>query len=806
METLLQDIRYALRVFAKQPGFTAIAMLTLALGIGANTTIFSVVNSILLKPLPYREPDRLAMVWMDNSRINVKEDWHSYPNYVDYRDNSQTFEDIAIFNNRSLNLTGDGEPERIVGAHGSANLFTVLGVEPLRGRTFTTEEEEQGKDLVVVLGYNLWQRRFAGDPDIVGKQISLNGVNREVIGVMPQGFNFPRKETEMWVPPGLTQQRRQARNSFWIQAIGRLKPNVTVPQAQADMATIAADIVARNPQSEGYGVNIVSYHEQIVGNVKPALLVLLGAVAFVLLIACTNVANLLLSRAAARERETSIRMALGAGRGRLVRQFLTESALLALISGAVGVALAYWGLNALIALAPRDVPRLDQIGIDGRVLGFSLLISVVTAIVFGLVPALQASKPDLNESLKEGGRGSTTGVQGKRVRNALVIAEVAIALVLLIGAGLMIRSFLYLQQVNVGFNPDNLLTMRVQLSGTKYREGAAAVDFYQRLLQRIEGLPGIESAGAVTDIFLSQTPTSTNFSIEGRPDPPPNEMVEVPVDVATPGFFKAMGIQLIKGRFFEDRDGRDAPPVVIINEKMARQFWPDEEPLGKRLKYGDQSSRDTWKEVIGVIADVRRTGFDHDVRPENYLPLAQEPTDGLALVIRTASAEPEKLAGTIRAAVADIDRDQPVFEIKTMDATLGDMRAQRRLNMILFAIFAVVALLLASVGIYGIISHSVTQRTHELGVRMALGARTVDVLGLVLRQGMGLSLAGIGIGLVAAFALTRVMASLLYGVSATDPITFVALAATLALVALAASYIPARRATKIDPIVSLRYE
>ena len=805
METFIQDLKFAFRRFVKQPGFTLIALFTLALGIGANTTIFSVVNSIVLKPLPYREPDRLAMVWMDNSRINVKEDWHSYPNYVDYRDNSQTFEDIAIFNNRSLNLTGDGEPERVVGAWGSANLFPLLGVEPLLGRTFTAAEEDRDKDLVVVLGYGLWQRRFAGDPGIVGQKIALNGVNREVIGIMPQGFSFPRKETEMWVPPSLTEGRRASRGSFWIQAIGRLKPGVTIAQAQADMSQIAAGIVERDPQMEGYGSNIVAYHEQIVGKVKPALLVLLGAVAFVLLIACTNVANLLLSRAAARERETSIRMALGAGRGRLVRQFLTESAMLAIASGAVGVAIAYWGLNALIAFAPQDIPRLNQIGIDGRVLGFSLLVSILTAIIFGLVPALQASKPDLNESLKEGGRGATTGVQGKRVRNALVVAEVAIALVLLIGAGLMIRSFLFLRQVNVGFNPDNLLTMRVQLSGTKYREGQAATNFFQQLIQRVEALPGVQAAGAVTDIFLSQTPNSTNFSIEGRPEMPPSERVEVPVDTVTPGYFKAMGMQLMKGRFFEDRDAREAPPVVIINETMARQFWPDEEPLGKRLKYGTLNSQDTWKEIVGVVADARRTGFDHEVRPETYLPLAQSPAGGMALVIRT-DADPLKLAGTMRAAVWDIDRDQPVFEVKTMDAMLGDMRAQRRLNMLLFAIFAVVALLLASVGIYGIISHSVTQRTHELGVRMALGARTVDVLALVLRQGMGLSLLGIGIGLAAALLLTRVMGSLLYGVSATDPLTFVALAAILAVVALVASYIPARRATKVDPMIALRYE
>jgi putative ABC transport system permease protein len=469
------------------------------------------------------------------------------------------------------------------------------------------------------------------------------------------------------------------------------------------------------------------------------------------------------------------------------------------------VALAYWGLNLLIAAAPQELPRLNQIGIDGRVLGFSLVVSVLTAVIFGLVPALQASKPDLNESLKEGGRGATTGAQGRRVRNALVVAEVAIALVLLIGAGLMIRSFLQLQRTDVGFDPDNLLTMRVQLSGTKYREGTAVSTFYQQLLERIEGLPGVQGAGAVTAIFLSKTPNSGNFSIEGRPDPPPHERVEVPIDSVTPGLFETMQVKLVRGRLFENRDAREAPRVVIINETMARSFWPGEDPLGRRMKYGDNQSQDPWKEIVGIVADVRRTGFDDEVRPETFLPHAQRSSGGMTVVIRTDSA-PLELAATARAAVRDIDRDQPVFDIKTMDETLGNMMAQRRLNMILFAIFAALALVLASVGIYGIISHSVTQRTHELGVRMALGARAGDVLRLVLRQGMGLSLAGIAIGLVASILLTRVMSSFLYGVSATDPLTFVAIAVVLALVALVASYIPARRATKVDPIVALRYE
>jgi len=805
MQTFLQDLKYAVRMFLKQPAFTIIAILTLAIGIGANTTIFSVVNSILLRPLPYREPDRLAMVWMNNARINISEDWHSYPNYEAYRNNTSTFEDIAIFNNRSFNITGDNEPERVRGAIASSNLFPLLGVDAMLGRTFTPEEDENGKDMVAILSYGLWQRRFAADPDILGKTVSLNNANREIIGVMPASFRFPEKDTEMWIPVAPSPQAKTNRNSIWLQAIGRLKPAVTINQAQSDMSAISDRIIEQYPNQEGYRANIVSYHEQIVGNVKPALLVLLGAVAFVLLIACTNVANLLLSRAAAREREVAIRTAVGASRARLVRQFLTESGLLAIIGGAIGVALAYWGLDLLVAIAPSDVPRLDQIRIDSRVLIFSLGMSILTGLVFGLVPALHASKANLNESLKEGGRGTTTGIQGRRVRNSLVVTEVAIALVLLIGAGLMIRSFMHLQRVDIGFNPDNLLTARVQLSGNRYRDNQAAINFYKQLNERIEQFPGVTGAGAISTLFLSKTPSSSNFSIEGRPQPPPTEQVEVPIDIVNQSFFKVMEIPLVRGRSFEERDGPDAPPVIIINETMARRFWPGEDAIGKRMKFASPDSDDPWIEIIGIVGDVRRTGFDAEVRPETFLPHAQAPSRGLMMVIR-ADSDPSQLASSFRAAVREIDSDQPVFEVRTMDTRLGEMMAQRRLNMILFGIFAAVALLLASVGIYGIISHNVTERTHELGVRMALGASRGNVLKLILRQGMTLTAIGIGFGLAGAFGLTRVMSSLLYGVSATDPLTFVLIALMLGVVALAACLIPARRATKVDPISALRYE
>ena len=808
MNNLRQDLRYGLRMLIKNPGFTLIAIFTLAVGIGANTAIFSVLNEVVMRPLPYPEPDRLAMVWMNNTRINVAEDWHSWPNYVDYRDQNRGFESIAAFNNASFNLTGEGEAVRVVGAWGTANLFSTLGVNPIRGRVFTTEEEEQGRGMVAVLGYGLWQRQFGGDPQVIGKNISLNGVTRTVIGVMPAGFNFPRKETELWIPITLNQQNRQQRGSFWIQAIGRMKRGVTIQQAQTEMSNIADRLQKQFPEMlGGYGSNIVAYQEQVIGNLKLVLLLLFGAVGFVLLIACTNVANLSLARAAAREKEIAIRTAMGAGRLRLVRQLLTESAVLALVGGTIGIILAVVGLKALIAISPQDIPRLDQVRLDGRVLGFALAISMLTGLVFGIVPALQGSKPNLNETLKEGGRSATAGRQGRRIRQSLVAVEFAVTLVLLAGAGLMIRSFLHVQQVNLGFNPDNLLTMRLRLAGEKYGrgQGPVAVNFYQQLIQRVESIPGVQATGAVSDIFLSQTPNSSNFSIEGRPDFKPTEQIETPVDAVTPNFFRVFGTPLLRGRFFDERDGPEAQPVVIINEKMARQFWPNEDPVGHRIKYGTLSSGDSWKTIVGVVANARRTGFDNEIRCETFLPHAQSPNREMALLIR-AGSKPDALAASVRQAVRELDKDQPVYGISTMSATLSEMVARRRLNTLLFSLFAVIALLLASVGIYGVMATAVTQREREIGIRMALGARQRDVLRLVIGQGMILALMGAAAGLTAAWAMTRLMRSLLYDVSATDPLIFGSAALLLTLVALLACYLPARRATRIDPMIALRYE
>jgi len=804
METLIQDLRYAIRMLLKKPSFTAIVVLALAIGIGANTAIFSVVNAILLRPLPYKHFERITMIWMDNPKLGVAEDWHSYPNYIDYKDQNQVFEDMAAFNDRSFNLTGTGDPARVVGVWTTASLFSVLGVEPMLGRAFTEEEEEPGKDLVVILSNGLWQRRFGGDPGIVGQPINMNGVNRTVLGVMPASFAFPEKKTELWIPLALTPERKQARTLISYKAVGRLKPGVTLEQASADLGPIAKRIDDEYFQS-GYGINLVKLHSQETGKVRPALLILLGAVAFVLLIACANVANLLLARAAMREKEVAIRLALGAGRLRIVRQLLTESALLAVAGGGVGLLLAVWGLDALVALSPADIPRLDQTGIDGRVLAFTLAVSLLTGLVFGLAPALQASKPDLNDSLKESGRGSTSGKSAMRIRSLLVVSEIALSLVLLVGAGLLIRSFMRLQQFDLGFNADNLLTMRVQLPGSKYREGKQVASFYQQLLERLGTVPGVHSVGAISDIFLTDTPNSTGFTIEGRPVAVGAEAIEVPLDSVSPGYFKVMGIPLLRGREFDDRDVDGAPPVAIINETFLRRFFPGEDPIGKRYVYGGPDPQNPWITIVGVVGDMRRTGFDRPVRPETFLPEAQATANALTIVARTAN-DPASFATALRNEVWAIDKDQSVYDIKTMHETLSEMRSQRRFNMLLFGIFAAVALTLAAVGIYGVISYSVTQRTHEIGIRIALGAEKSDVLGLIVGQAMTLAGIGITIGIAGSLIFTRLMAGLLYGVSATDPATFGVIAVLLAGVALVACYIPARRAARVDPMVALRYE
>ncbi len=802
LEALVQDLRYAGRRLMAAPAFACIAIVTLALGIGANTAIFSVAAGILLRPLPYPAANRLAMVWMDNSRINVREDWHSYPNYLDYNTRNTTFDAMAAFNRRYLTLTGSGDPERLNGAHSSASLFDVLGVRPMLGRTYSAEEDQAGA-MVAVLSHGLWKRRFGARPDIVGRKIVLNGAAREVIGVMPDGFGFPSRDTQLWVPSPATKEMRQRRTLVWLQVIGRIKPGVTVGQAQSDLERINADIVRTFPDQKGYGIRVEDYRKQIVGRIEPALVALLGAVLFVLLIACTNVANLLLARASSREREVALRAALGAGHGRIVRQLLTESVLLGVLGGAAGLALGWIGVNAFVAMAPDDLPRLTDIAIDGRVLAFTTTIALLTGLLFGLVPALQMARTDPLHTLKEGGRAATS--LGRALRRGLVVIEVALSVVLLVGAGLMIRSLTRMQQLNLGLHTDGVLSARVSLSGDRYREDAACAEFARRLVERAAALPGAERAATIGTVFLSATPNSTNFSIEGRPEFKPEERVEVPVDSITPDYFRVLEVPLRAGRFFDQRDGADAPPVVIINETMARRFWRDENPLGRRIKYGLLSSRGRWMTIVGVVADTRRTGYEADVRPETYVAQSQSPDVGLALLIRT-TGEPTALVPSLRAALQEIDPLIPLESVHPLNDEVVAMTAGRRLNTTLFTVFAAIAAILAAVGIYGVVATSVEQRTRELGVRLALGATGGSILRMVLVEGLALVGVGLLLGLLAALALSGAMARLLYEVRPTDAATLTSITLLTVIVALLASLVPAVRAVRVDPVTALRAE
>ena len=799
-ETLRHDLRYTFRMLRRSPAFTLAAVLTLALGIGATSAIFSVANGVLLRPLPYPDADRLAMVWMDNARISLREDWHSFPGWVDYRRDNATFADMAIFNGTTRTITGGGEPDRVRGAHSSANLFDVLGVRALKGRTYSPDEDQAGAAPVVVIAHGLWQRRFGGRDEVIGKTLEMNGRSTQIIGVMPPGFAFPERDTEFWIPTAAPEDARNSRGSLWLQIVGRMKPGVSLPQAQADLERVNRAILERFPGQKGYGVYVAGYTDQVVGRVRPAIVVLLGAVGFVLLIACANVASLLIARAASRERELALRAAIGAGRGRIVRQLLTESAVLGIAGGIVGIALAWLGLRALLAAAPPDLPRLDAIGIDSGVLLFTAAISLVTGVLFGLVPALQLARTDPGQTLKEGGRGSSG--RGRNVRRALVVVEVALAVVLLVGAGLMIRSFDRLQRTELGFATDHVLTARVALFGERYREPAAVADFYRQVVDRLEAQPGVTGAAGVGTVFLSATPNSTNFSIEGRGDFPPEQMVEVPVDPVTPSYFRVMQVPLVAGRVFDGRDTATSTPAVIINATMARMFWPGADPLGKRIKYGTQNSQGPWMTIVGVVGDTRRTGYDAAVRPETYLPHSQNPSGGLMLVVRTAG-DPASAAPALRSIVREIDPRIALQGVRPLESLLGDMTAQRRLNTILLTVFAVVAALLAAVGIYGLIAYSVSQRSRELGVRMALGATASRVIRLVVGEGLLLAAIGLTLGLATAFLLGRSMTSLLYGVTATDPATFAAISAVAAVTAIAASILPALRAIRVDPSRSL---
>ncbi|HEX7175766.1 MAG TPA: ABC transporter permease [Pyrinomonadaceae bacterium] len=804
-----QDLRYGLRMLLKNPGFTIVAVIALALGIGANSAIFSVVNTVLLRPLPYKDPERLVMVWEDRTKRGYPRDTPAAGNYTDWRDQNQVFEGMAAIADLSFNLTGVGEPERLDGRRVSASLFPLLGVEPQLGRAFLPEEDQPGGNRVVIMSHGLWQRRFGSDMSIIGKPLNLNGESHTVVGVMPPDFQFPSRDDELWAPIAFDPQEATNRRRHYLQIVARTKPGVTPQQAQVELSAIAERLQQQYPETNtDVGAAVVPLHEQLVGDIKPALLVLLGAVGFVLLVACANVANLLLARASVRQKETSIRVALGASRSRLIRQFLTESVLLAALGGVAGLLLSLWGVNLLKAFIPENISQAQSVTIDGSVLAFTLLVSLLTGLVFGLAPAMQTSSFNLNEALKEGGRDSVAGSRGNRLRGLLVITEVALALILLIGAGLLINSFLRLRNVDPGFRADNLLTMSIVLPQLKYPDQTRRSAFYNELVSRVESLPGVKSAAVTNWIPLVLQGDSIGISVEGRPDPGPGQRPSAVTRVVSPDYFRTMNIQLLQGRQFDAQDKVDSPSVAVISETMARRLWPGEDPTGKRITPGapDSANPDDWITVIGVVKDVRQFELVAEPKPQMYLTHIQAGFFAPRHLVVSTDVEPLSLAGAVRKTVWDIDKDQPVSNVNTMESVLSESIARQRFSMLLLGIFAAVALVLAAVGIYGVMSYSVAQRTHEIGIRMALGAQRGDVLKLAVGGGLKLVLIGVGVGLVTAFILTRVMSSLLFGVSATDPTTFIIISLVLISAAVLASYIPARRATKVDPMVALRYE
>jgi putative ABC transport system permease protein len=812
MDDLIRDIRFALRTMAKKPGFTAVAVIIMGLGIGANTAIFSLVYGILLRPLPYREPDRLAIVWEDASYIGFPKNTPAPANYADWKARNDVFEAMAAFRFRDFNLTGDGRPEKIYAFAVTADFFPILGVEPALGRTFTPDEDRPEATNVVALSYPLWQSRYGGDPGIVGRDILLNDEKYTVVGVMPRGFqllDFMGTEVRMWVPMKFTQRALANRGSHFLQVIARLKPGVTLEQANNNIKTITAQIARDNPnQASRLDAFVSSLREELTGESRRPLMVLLVAVAFVLLIASSNLANLLLSRALSRSKEVAVRTALGATRGRLVRQLLTESVLLCFAGGVAGVVVAFASFAFLRRLVPPGLSLIVDLRLDWLVLTFTLALSVITGVVFGLAPALQSLKIDLNETLKQGGGRTNLSAGHRRLQNAMVIGEVALAMVLLVGAGLLIKTFARLSDQYASLHAETVLALRTQLAESRYKEPARRFAFYGQVLERVKALPGVVSAAYTTSLPLDWKGGTNGINIEGRP-------AERGVDYdanfrqISADYFSTLGIPLKQGRLFNDGDNERSMRVVIINETMAREFWPGEEVLGKRFNFGGPEAEDPWATIVGVVADLKQMGAEAPVKPEMYFPYQQVADQPWAaprdLVIRTSVA-PTSLVAAVTAAIHEIDADQPVSDIRTMKDVLGKEFGQRETGTTLLGVFAALALLLAAIGLYGVLSYFVSQRIPEFGVRMALGAKSRDILWLVLKRGMGLALVGLAIGAAASLALTRLIASLLFDVSTSDPIIFTGIALLLAAVAFAACVIPARRAMKIDPMVALRYE
>jgi predicted permease len=804
LEQLGQDLHYGVRVLMKKPGFALIAVITLALGIGANTTLFSVIDAVLLRPLAFNEPDRLALLFQENRRnhwYHLSRSTVSPPNYLDWKNQSRHFEHLAAYRTRTVNLTGADEPERVSVAQVSADFFKVLKVEPILGRTFLPEEEKPGGPRLVVLSYGFWRQRYGADPNIVGKTLTLDDYSCTIIGVMPRESQYPGG-ARLWGPLGID-YAAAGRGEVFLQVVGRLKPGVTWEQARTEMDTIAERLAREYPATNSiWSVAVVPLTDLVAGPIRPALLVLLGAVGFVLLIACANVANLLLARAAAREKEVAIRAALGASRWRLMRQMLTESLMLALVGGALALLLAILATKALVALG-TGIPRMNGVAIDRRALGFTFAISLLTSLIFGILPALQISKPKLNRSLKEGGHG-LSGASQRGLRSLLVISEVALSLVLLVGAGLMIKSFRHLRAVDPGFDQERVLSMRLSLPRTGYQQPAQIAALYEQLMHSLAALPGVDAAGAIDKRLFSGDITTSSFVIEGRPAPA-GQFYSAEYANVTTDYFRAMGIPLLKGRVFTEQDTAQSLPVTVISETMARRYFTDEDPIGRRITpgYGGRTLQ-----IIGVVGDVRHHSLTADLKPTIYFPLWQNPQRSMCIIVR-ATGDAAVLTDAVRSRIRESEKSAPIYDSITLKQIVSDSVARERFSTLLFAVFATVALLLALVGVYGVMSYMVEQRRHEIGIRMALGAQISDVYRLVIKQGMILALAGITIGVVAALALAKLITSfsgMLHDVSPTDSATFVLIALLLLAAALISCLIPARRATKVDPLVALRCE
>ena len=811
MDSIIKDIRYGVRGLLKHPGFTAIVVITLALGIGASTAIFSVVNSVLLRRLPYRNAERIVAIQEHDP--NGKRGQSTAANFLDWRAQQTVFENLAAIKQTTTNLALSDQAERLELAQTNANFFDVFGITPQYGRLFIPQDEQAGHEPVVVVSNTLWQRRFGSDPSLVGRQITLDGKTYTVVGIAPPGFQYPDK-TELWLPPlrlvpemypdqDVTQSRRMG----YLTVVASLKPGVSLQQAAGEMETITGRLRQQYPDSNNRRFNrVVSLHDHLIGDTNKLLWLLLGAVTFVLLIGCANVANLLLASGASRQKEMAIRTALGASRLRVVRQLFTESLILALVGGVVGLFIAYWGLTAITKLLPADFPRLNEIHMDLRVLGFTFGASILTGIVFGLAPALQISRSDVQEAMRETGRGASGSRRQSRFRQALIVAEVALSVVLLAGAGLLFRSFLQLQSVNTGFVSQQVLTARLTPSGTNYVNDDDYAKFYNGVIEKVSAIPGVEDAGLINTLPLYKGPTS-GFRVEGRPVTTPDKWPSVNYRVVSPNYFRAMGIPVLQGRAYTDRDDQNAPLVMIVNQQLVQEQFPGENPVGKRITFGGTNAdgQPRWFEIVGVVANVRSVELREEPIPELYFSARQDLWPAMSLVVRS-SVEPSSLSASVRQAVNEVDRSVPVADVKPMDHIVSESITQPRFNLFLLGLFGSVAMILSAAGIYGVTAYTVTQRTRELGIRIALGAQMGDVLKMILGQGMAVIGVGLVVGLAAAFALMRLLRSLLFGVGENDPLTFVAITVVLVLVALIACYIPARRATKVDPLVALRYE